>query len=90
MPTPQQLELAHSFILRHLMEKGYAPFYTEVASQLGVEVEEGRQLVHDLITAGVPGFFIPNTDHIASVPPFNSLPTHNRISVEGKPGWYAQ
>ncbi|BEQ13443.1 hypothetical protein [Desulfoferula mesophila] len=90
MPTPQQLELAHNFILRHLMGKGYAPFYTEVAAQLGVSMEEGRQLVHELIKAGVPGFLFPETDHIVAMPPFSSLPTHNRISIEGKPGWYAQ
>jgi hypothetical protein len=90
MPTPSQLEQAHSFILRHFMQKGYAPFYTELASHLGVPVEEGRHTVHALIEAGIPGFVFPNTDHITAMPPFSSLPTHNRISIDGKPGWYAQ
>jgi hypothetical protein len=56
MSANDRLEKAHCFILKHLIEKGYAPFYTEIASKLQVEPEKGRKILHSLFAAGVPGW----------------------------------
>jgi hypothetical protein len=53
-------------------------------------MENGRQIVHDLMLAGVAGWVHPGTDYIASFPPFNNQPTQYRISVDGEQKWFAQ
>ncbi len=77
-------------IMRSFIETGRAPHYTELAASLGVSVEEGQQLFHDLEATGYSFFLHPETDQIVSVAPFNNLPTHYRISVEGEQKWFAQ
>jgi hypothetical protein len=55
-----------------------------------VPVEEGRQILHDLVDSGIPAWLHPGTDYIVSFPPFNNLPTQYRISVDGQQSWFAQ
>ncbi len=77
-------------IMRHMVETGQAPHYTEIAAELGFPVEEGRKALHELFTAGIPGWLFPNTDLIASFAPFNNLPTQYRITIEGQQKWFGQ
>ncbi len=58
-----------------MMETGQAPFHTEIATELGMSAEEGRQALHDLFGAGVSGWLFPDTDYIASFAPFSNLLT---------------
>ena len=55
MSEPTLLDRTFSIILRRMMATGQAPHYTEIASGLGVAVEEGRLALHALMAARVPG-----------------------------------
>ena len=84
------LDRAHARIVERMVQTGLAPHYCELATELGLPMEAGRQLVHDLLAAGIPGWVHPGTDYIASYPPLNNLPTQYRISIEGESRWFAQ
>ena len=91
MTNPSDLDRTFHFIMKRMVESGQAPHYTEVASGLGISMEEGRKALHDLFgTPGIPGWFFPNTDYIASFAPFNNLPTQYRITIEGQQKWFGQ
>lgn len=84
------LDKTYSFITRSFIETGRAPHFTEVARELALPVEEGRQVVHELAASGIPMWMHPGTDYIVSIAPFSSLPTHYRITVDGQQRWYGQ
>ena len=84
------LDRAFQGIIRRFIDTGQAPHYTELAKELGLSMEEGRQLIVDLMAAGIPGWIHPQTDYIASFPPFNNQPTQYRITVDGHQKWFAQ
>jgi Alkylmercury lyase len=90
MSDPAQLDSAFDFVLRTFAQRGTAPHYTELGAHFGLGPEGGRQLLHDLVGAGIPAWLHPDTDLIASFAPFNNLPTHYRILVDGQPKGYAQ
>lgn len=85
-----QLDRTFHFILKGMVDTGQAPFYTEIAAELGVSVEEGRSLLHELIGAGYAAWLFPNTDLISSFAPFNNQPTQYRITIEGQQKWFGQ
>ena len=90
MADAAMLDRTYNFILRFIVENGEAPHYTEMARELGISPAEGRELLHDLMGQGLPNWVFPGTDLIASFAPFNNLPTHYRVSVDGERKWFAQ
>jgi len=84
------LDKTFHFILKQMVDTGQAPHYTEIATELGVSLEEGRKTMHTLFKSGVYGWLFPNTDFIASFAPFNNQPTQFRITVDGEQKWFAQ
>jgi hypothetical protein len=90
MADIEVLDRAFQVIMRRMVETGRAPHYTHLATILGCAVEEGRQVLHRVIDAFVPGWLYPETDYIASFPPFSNLPTQYQISVAGQQQWFAQ
>ena len=90
MSEPSQLSKTFHFIMKRMVETGQAPFHTEIATELGVSVEEGRKALHDLIDVVPAAWLYPNTDYIVSFAPFNNLPTQYRITVEGQQKWFGQ
>ncbi len=84
------LDRTFAFILRRMIETGQAPFYTEIAAELGVSVDEGRKALHALCRTGIAAWVFPNTDYIASISPFSNLPTQYRITVEGQQKWFGE
>ena len=91
MADTQTLDKAYQFIMSRLVETGRAPHYSELALALGCSTEDGRQTVHDL--AGVPGAPVrvnPDTDWIATVPPYLLIPTPYRITVDSDQKWFGQ
>ena len=90
MSETEVLDKTHYFILRRMVDTGQAPHYTEIAAELGVSPEEGRQTLHKLFESGVYGWLYPNTEFIASYAPFNNQPTQFRITVDGEQKWFAQ
>ena len=90
MADTAMLDQAFHAIMRRLVETGQAPHYTELARALGLPIEEGRQVLHQVVDAFLPSWLHPATDYIASFPPFNTLPTQYQISVAGQQRWFAQ
>jgi hypothetical protein len=90
MNEPSILDRTFHIILQRMVDTGQAPHYTEIAAELRIPVEEGRKLIRDLFTAGVPGWLFPGTDYITSFAPFNNLPTQYRITIDGQQKWFGQ
>lgn len=90
MAELEPLDRAFTNIMQRLVQTGQAPHYTELARDLHLSVEAGRQLVHDLVNTGIPAWVHPDTDYIVSFPPFHNLPTQYRITVDGEQKWFAQ
>lgn len=84
------LDRAFAFIMGRMAETGHAPHYSDLARALGYSVEEGRQVLRDLMRTGYPGWLHPETDYIASFPPLHALPTQYRLTVDGEQRWFAQ
>ena len=49
MTFPSVMDRTYHFITSRMVESGQAPHYTEIAKELGVSMEEGRQTLHSLI-----------------------------------------
>ena len=77
-------------ILTAFVWHGQAPHYAVLAEQLGLPLEETRQLLHRLEDLGLPIWLHPGSDLLASFAPFSNLPTQYRISVDGDQRWYGQ
>lgn len=91
MGDPTLMDRTYLFILSYMKEKGSAPHYTDIAREMGLTVEEGRETLRELIGLGIPGTWLaPDTDYIGSFAPFSNLPTQYRISVDGKQKWFGQ
>ena len=90
MAELEQMDRTFHVIMKHMVETGRAPFYTEIARELGVSMEEGRKALHDLMASGQPAWLFPNTDYISSFPPFSNIPTQYRVSIQGEQKWYGQ
>ena len=90
MADTKTLDRVFHSVMQRFINAGQAPHYTELAADLGVTVEEGRRLLHDLMDAGIPAWLHQGTDYVVSFAPFNNLPTQYRISVDGRQSWFAQ
>jgi len=90
MSSPTVLDKTFHVIMKRMVETGQAPFYTELAAALGLSVEEGRKILHDLFSSGIPGWLYPRTNLIVSFAPFNNLPTQYRITIDGQQKWFGQ
>lgn len=90
MSEPRILDKTYHIIMKHFVDTGHAPFYTEIAAELGLSLEEGRKAMHDLFSEMIPGWLYPETDLITSLAPFNNLPTQYRITIDGKQKWFGQ
>ena len=84
------LNQTFNIIMNQMVASGQAPYYTEIAAELKVPVEEGRKALHNLFSVGVSGWLFPATDYIASFAPFSNLPTQYRVTIEGREKWFAQ
>ena len=90
MNFPNVMDQTYHFITSRMVETGQAPHYTEIAKELGVSMEEGRQTLHALIAKRVPAWLATGTDFIASFAPFNNQPTQFRITIDGLQKWFGQ
>ena len=84
------LNQAYHLTMQRFIHTGQAPHYTELAAGLGLAMEEGKQLLHDLVGSGIPAWLHPETDYLVSFAPFHSLPTQYRLSIDGQQQWFAQ
>jgi len=90
MNEPSMLDRTFHIVMKRMVQTGQAPYYTEIASEMKIPVEDGRKVLHDLFAAGIPGWLFPGTDLITSFAPFNNLPTQYRITIDGQQKWFGQ
>jgi hypothetical protein len=91
MREASQPDKTFHIIIERMIATGQAPHYTEIAVGLEVSPAEGREALHKLFsTRGFPGWLYPKTDNIVSFPPFNNLPTHYRLTIDGVQKWFGQ
>jgi len=90
MEDLRQLDRTYHYIMTTFAATGRAPHYTDIAREFGVSPEEGRKFLHELMGTGMAMWLHPGTDLVASFAPFNNLPTHYRITVDGRQDWFAQ
>jgi hypothetical protein len=84
-------DLTFHIIMESFIATGQAPHYTEIAAKLGVTPEQGRKALRKLFSGlGFPGWLFPGTDSIVSFAPFNNLPTHYRLTIDGNQKWFGQ
>lgn len=84
------MDEVYHHVMTSFTKSGQAPHFTELAKSFSVPPEEGKGLLHQMLATGVPGWVHPGTDLLASLGPFNNLPTMYRITVEGEQKWFAQ
>ena len=90
MTESDVLNKTFHIIMQRMVKTGQAPYYTEIAAELGVPPEDGRKALHDLFSSGIVGWLFPNTDLIVSFAPFNNLPTQFRLTIDGEQKWFGQ
>ena len=84
------LDHAYHLTMQQLIDTGQAPHFTELATAMDLSMEEGRQVLHELIHSGIPAWLHPDTDYIVSFAPFHNLPTQYRITIDSEQQWFAQ
>jgi hypothetical protein len=84
------LDKAYHTTMQYFINTGQAPHYTELAKDLGLTMEAGKRLLHELISSGIPAWLHPDTDYLVSFAPFHNLPTQYRLTIDGEQKWFAQ
>jgi len=90
MTSPEQVQRAYTEIMKHSVEHGVAPHYTELAEKLGIKPDDARDLQEQAARLAAGCWISHETDNIHSFAPFSNLPTHYRVTVEGEQKWYGQ
>ena len=92
MTDLKTLDQLYTHIMKTIVSTGVAPHYTEIAPALGIGIEEARTYLNDLMGPGkMAGYWlVPGTDVIGSFAPFNNVPTHYKITVDGESKWWGQ
>jgi hypothetical protein len=91
MGDQAQLGKVFQFIMKTFMEVGHAPHYTDIAADLGVSPDDGKNLLHELFDMQIPGCWLyPNTSLVASFAPFSNVPTQYKITIDGQQKWFGQ
>ncbi|MDH4146250.1 MAG: hypothetical protein OEY23_13895 [Acidimicrobiia bacterium] len=94
MATVEELDRAFAAVMGRIVETGQAPHYSDLAGDLDLTMDEGRELLVELVDSGIPAWLHPGTDYLGSFPPFNVQPTQYRVRVEGPEhahkAWFAQ
>jgi hypothetical protein len=87
----QLLDRAFTIVTQSFIERGHAATHVEVATALGLSMEEGRQLYRELVNGQYHSAWLEEgTDYIVSFAPFNNLPTHYRVTIDGQQKWFGQ
>ena len=89
MADLELLDRGYAAVMRRVVADGQAPHYTELGAELGIDLSDAKDLVHELVGM-TPGWVHPGTDYLASFPPFNMQPTHYRVAIDGDQRWFAQ
>ena len=88
MPS-DRARLYHEVMIGYV-RNGVAPHYLDIGRSLAWKPDRARDVLHEVVSMGLPTWLHPGTDLIASFAPFSNLPTLYRIVVNGQPHGYAQ
>jgi len=88
--SDQLTQSAYTAVLSHLLEHKRAPHYTELASRLGISIEDARVTLRETAVAAPAGacWLSHDTDYVEAWGPFSNVPTHVEISIGGQDGWF--
>ncbi len=84
------VQRAYTAVVEHFVKTGRAPHCTELSAILGLPPEEARQVQHKAAESSLACWFVKDTDYVESWAPFSNVPTHYRVTVDGKQKWYGQ
>ena len=90
MTEASLVQRAYTTVLKHFVQTGRAPHYTELAEALGVTPDEANRLQRAAAQASVGCWFAEGTDYIESWAPFSNIPTQYLLTIEGQQKWYGQ
>jgi hypothetical protein len=80
----------YTSVLNHITRHGWAQHYTDLAVEFDVGTEEARLALNEAAEFAVGCWLSPGTDQVGSWAPFNSTPTHYRVSIDGESRWFGQ
>ena len=83
------LDKAFQAIMSSMAHSGRAPDYVVLAAELGLNQDEARIVVRDVLSTGHPGW-LDEHDTIVTFCPFSNVPNQYRVSVDGEQKWYGQ
>ena len=84
------VQRTYTHVLQHMVEHGFAPHYTDIAADFDIGTEEARLAINEAAEFAVGCWTSPGTDQVGSWAPFNSTPTHYRVSIDGERKWFGQ
>ena len=84
------VQKAYTTIVKHFIETGRAPHYTELAETLGLQPDEAKDVQREAAEAALACWLVQDSDYIESWVPFSNVPTQYLVTVEGEQKWYGQ
>jgi len=83
------IDRAFQSIMRTMVRSGNAPDHIELAAELGLEPDEGLEVLQNIMLTGYPGWLDEN-DVIVTICPFSNVPNELKITVDGEGKWFGQ
>ncbi len=83
------LDRAFHTILTRMVDTGLAPNPKELGEALGLDPNDARTVLHNLMSSAYPGWLDEN-DNIVTLCPLSNQPNQYRISVDGEQKWFGQ
>lgn len=84
------VQRTYTHVLKHIVEHGWAPHYTDLAVTFSVSTEEARCALNEAAEFAVGCWTSPGTDQVGSWAPLNNTPTHYLVSIDGERKWFGQ
>jgi hypothetical protein len=92
MASQEDMQRVHKTVLRHFVDTGRAPHYTDLADAFGLSPAEARQLLRETVEGSYysVAWLVPDTDYVSSWAPFSNVPNHNPITIQNEQKWFPQ
>ena len=90
MTDSMVVQKAYTTIVKHFIQTGRAPHFTELAEILGLQPDEARDVQRMAAEASIACWLVPDTDYIESWAPFSNVPTPYLVTVGNQQKWYGQ
>lgn len=90
MADADLVQQAYTSTLKHFIQTGRAPHFTELAATMGVSPDEAKDFQRQAAEAAIGSWISHDTDYVGSFAPFSNTPTHYLVTVDGEQKWYGQ